>query len=55
MINRRTLLLGTLAVPASVWVPKANASAPPLKVAAVKFGSVNWLLETIKEIGRAHV
>ena len=53
MINRRTLVLGTLALPASasVWAPRAFAGAPVLKVAAVKFGSVNWLLETIKAEG----
>lgn len=53
MINRRTLLLGSLAVPAcgGLCALKAQTGAAPLKVAAVKFGSVNWLLETIKAEG----
>jgi NitT/TauT family transport system substrate-binding protein len=53
MIARRTLILGSLAATAAstggqVW---AQAAAEPLKVASVKFGSVNWLLETIRAEG----
>jgi NitT/TauT family transport system substrate-binding protein len=54
MIDRRTLMIGSLALgAASGSAPRATAGAAdaPLKVAAVKFGSVNWLLETIKAEG----
>ena len=57
MMNRRELMLGTLAASAAASSLGGIAAAPalaalaPLKVAAVKFGSVNWLLETIKAEG----
>lgn len=53
MIDRRKLLMGTAALasmPALTPV-RAQAASEPLKVAAVKFGAVNWLLETIKAEG----
>jgi NitT/TauT family transport system substrate-binding protein len=53
MINRRNLVAGSLALaaaPASspLW---AQAAAAPLRVASVKYGSLNWLLDTIKAEG----
>lgn len=50
MIERRQLLAGSVAMAAVGSIgPLAAQSAPvAIKVAAVKFGSVNWLLETIK-------
>ncbi len=58
MIARRRVVLGGLAM--AVTAPMAPAWAQgtgiqgvgePLKVAAVKFGSVNWLLDTIRAEG----
>lgn len=53
MIERRTLILGALALPALGYAPLRafGQAGGPLKVAAVKFGSVNWLLDTIKAEG----
>lgn len=53
MMDRRRMLLGTLAlIPAgSMTAARARAALAPLRVASVKFGSVNWLLETIKAEG----
>jgi NitT/TauT family transport system substrate-binding protein len=52
MIDRRALMLGSLAATAAGTAGPVFAQAQaPLKVAAVKFGSVNWLLETIKTEG----
>ena len=53
MIDRRTLLLGSAAVitAGGSLLDAAHAAGEPLRVASVKFGSVNWLLETIKAEG----
>lgn len=52
MIDRRTLMLGSLALTgAGSFAPALGQVAGPLKVAAVKYGSVNWLLDTIKAEG----
>ncbi|MGD9783774.1 MAG: ABC transporter substrate-binding protein [Hyphomicrobiaceae bacterium] len=51
MIDRRSLLVrtGTLAAVSAVpWLSVAARAAGTLKVASLKFGSLNWLLETIK-------
>ena len=47
--TRRTTLLGgaALAAAATFGVRAASAAAP-LKIASLKFGTVNWLLDTIK-------
>jgi NitT/TauT family transport system substrate-binding protein len=49
MMDRRTLLLGSVALTAANSTPLfAQTAAAPFKVGAVKFGSLNWLMETIK-------
>lgn len=50
MIDRRHLMLGAGAVlSASVFAPRLMASqAGSLRVASLKFGSLNWLLQTIE-------
>ena len=47
MMERRRFVLSSLALGAAGAFSPLSAQAPgqPLKVAAVKFGSVNWLLE----------
>ena len=52
IVTRRRLLLASMAATALSGVNlKAMAAGEPLRVATVKFGSVNWLLETIKAEG----
>ena len=52
MIDRRTLLSGAAALSfAPVFPGVLRAEAKPLKVASVKFGSLAWLLDTIKAEG----
>lgn len=58
MIDRRTVLSGTAAAIAlsgvsPLWAQTSGAAgeSAALKVASVKFGAVNWLLETIKAEG----
>ncbi|MDO9383004.1 MAG: ABC transporter substrate-binding protein [Hyphomicrobiaceae bacterium] len=51
MIDRRELLLGTaaaLALSRFSWVSSAQATQT-LKVASVKFGSLSWLLDTVRD------
>lgn len=50
MIDRRHVMLGGVAGLATAALPWSGRlrAADPLKVAALKFGSLNWLLETIK-------
>jgi NitT/TauT family transport system substrate-binding protein len=52
MIDRRTLLSGVAALTFAPVFPAALcAETKPLKIASVKFGSLAWLLETIKAEG----
>jgi len=53
MIARRTLLTGAAALTAVATLAplRAQAQTGPLKVGTVKFGSVNWLIETIRAEG----
>lgn len=52
MIDRRGLLAGTAAVTAAGLLPQAALGAGgALKVASLKFGSLSWLLETIRAEG----
>ena len=52
MIDRRTLLAGAAAGCLCAGVPRlAWAGAPTLRVASLKFGSLSWLLETIRAEG----
>lgn len=53
MMSRRTLLSGTAVMTAAAAIGPAASSAQDgtLKVGTVKFGSVNWLMETIKAEG----
>ena len=54
MIDRRGVLIAGGAVLASAALPRAGiASVGTLRVAALKFGSLNWLLETIRAEGLA--
>lgn len=54
-MDRRTLLLGSIALTAAGTVSPilAQSASAPFKVGAVKFGSLNWLMETIKAEGIA--
>jgi NitT/TauT family transport system substrate-binding protein len=53
MIDRRTFVSNSLALAAITTASPtcAQATVAPLRVAAVKFGSLNWLLDTIKAEG----
>lgn len=52
MIDRRGLLAGsTAALAATAWPRVAWSAGGPLRVASLKFGSLSWLLETIKAEG----
>jgi NitT/TauT family transport system substrate-binding protein len=51
MIDRRRLLIASFASVSSVGWGPAIAQSEPLRVASVKYGSLNWLLETIKAEG----
>ena len=52
MIDRRSLLAGTAAVSATALLPFSVArAATPVRIASVKFGSLGWLLETIRAEG----
>ena len=54
MIDRRGVLIAGGAVLASAVIPRASfASVGTLRVAALRFGSLNWLLETIRAEGLA--
>jgi NitT/TauT family transport system substrate-binding protein len=54
MINRRGVLVAGGALFASAAIPSASfASVGTLRVAALRFGSLNWLLETIRAEGFA--
>jgi len=54
MIDRRGVLFAAGALVASAVIPRAGyASAETLRVAALRFGSLNWLLETIRAEGLA--
>lgn len=54
MIDRRGVLIAGGAVLASVAMPRAGfASVGTVRVAALRFGSLNWLLETIRAEGLA--
>lgn len=49
MMSRRQLLAtGTMGAASALWPHHVFADAPVVKVASVKFGSLSWLLETIK-------
>lgn len=52
MIDRRMLLAGASAVALWAGLPRfASASVATLRVASLKFGSLSWLLETIRAEG----
>ncbi len=54
MIDRRGILIAGGAVLASTAMPRVSfASAGTVRVTALKFGSLNWLLETIRAEGLA--
>ena len=53
MIDRRRLLCGTgLAVAAGLmpWPLRAGGSGAPLRLASVRFGSLSWVIETIRAL-----
>jgi NitT/TauT family transport system substrate-binding protein len=52
MITRRSVLWGTALTVAGSTLPRlGHAAAAPLRVASVKFGSLSWVLETIRTEG----
>ncbi len=52
MITRRGVLWGTALTVAGSALPRiGRAAAAPLRVASVKFGSLSWVLETIRAEG----
>jgi NitT/TauT family transport system substrate-binding protein len=52
MITRRDVLWGTALTVAGSSLPRlARATPAPLRVASVKFGSLSWVLETIRAEG----
>lgn len=51
MIAKRLILRGAVAIAALGIAVSASADPAPLRVASVKFGSLGWLLETIKAEG----
>lgn len=53
MIDRRSALTGALALGGAGLLPRtaANAASAALKVGSVKFGSLAWVLETVKAEG----
>ncbi len=54
MIDRRGVLIAGGAVLASTAIPSASfASVGTLRIVALRFGSLNWLLETIRAEGLA--
>ncbi|MEQ1696365.1 MAG: ABC transporter substrate-binding protein [Hyphomicrobiaceae bacterium] len=53
MMDRRTLLLGSVALVSAASTPLLAQTSTPFKVGSVKFGSLNWLMETIKAEGIA--
>jgi NitT/TauT family transport system substrate-binding protein len=55
MIDRRSLIAGAALALAHTALPRsaASAGAAALRVASVKFGSLSWLLDTIKVEGLA--
>ncbi|MCH9765107.1 MAG: transporter substrate-binding domain-containing protein [Alphaproteobacteria bacterium] len=49
MIKRRTILTGTACIAASALLPGCgDSSAKGLRLATVKYGSLNWLVQTIR-------
>ncbi|MCB1507102.1 MAG: ABC transporter substrate-binding protein [Hyphomicrobiaceae bacterium] len=55
MIDRRDILKSAAVLPLAALLPGRAAASPAgtLRVASLKFGSLNWLLETIKTEGMA--
>lgn len=52
MITRRSVLWGTASMLAGSALPRLSWAAPvPLRIGAVKFGSLSWVLETIRAEG----
>jgi NitT/TauT family transport system substrate-binding protein len=52
MITRRSVLWGTALTVAGSTLPRISlAASAPLRVASVKFGSLSWVLETIRAEG----
>lgn len=53
MIDRRQLLAATsaAAIAASVPMVRAHAAKSPLRLASVKYGSLSWVIETIRRLG----
>ncbi len=51
MIDRRQLLATLSALAMAPLAPRRAFAVTPIRLATVKFGSVNWLVETIKDEG----
>ena len=50
-MNRRTLLATSVLAAAAVTWPRAAGAASPIRLSSVKFGSVSWLIDTIRAEG----
>lgn len=51
--TRRGLIAGAAAMLALAGLPRPGAAEPVLRIGSLRFGSVNWLLETIEAEGLA--
>lgn len=51
MLNRRSILVTGSAVSASFLMPRFAMAATPVRLTSVKFGSVSWVIETIRAEG----
>jgi NitT/TauT family transport system substrate-binding protein len=52
-LSRRQVLVSAAAIGGLGFMPRARAAAPVLRVTSVKFGSVSWVIDTIRAEGLA--
>jgi NitT/TauT family transport system substrate-binding protein len=50
LTRRQALAAGVAMTAAAIW-PRIASAAPPVRLTSVKFGSVSWLIETIRAEG----
>jgi NitT/TauT family transport system substrate-binding protein len=50
LTRRQALAAGVALTTAAIW-PRIASAAPPVRLTSVKFGSVSWLIETIRAEG----
>ncbi|PPC83147.1 MAG: ABC transporter substrate-binding protein, partial [Hyphomicrobium sp.] len=51
LLRRREILVAGTALVAASALPRAAFAAPTIVLTSVKFGSVSWLIETIRAEG----